>query len=187
MLGNLDAPAEHRGADAGSSSSAFRGHSFLMSSEQSMFRCVIGCYQSHPDNLDEWAFWWCDKCKVWHVQCGRTWTPVTTPLPFSWSGTYHGSCRCRPMVQLLFARMAPGMRRRAVTRLARFVTGSTLPSVLTEVRHLQESGSLRSLAFMHWSWHPKCPFGVLWHLRYLGLSCNVPYFTVWAASASKVN
>ncbi len=43
VLGNLDAPAEHRGADAGSSSSAFRGHSFLMSSEQSMFRCVIGC------------------------------------------------------------------------------------------------------------------------------------------------
>lgn len=37
------------------------------------------------------------------------------------------------MVQLLFARMAPGMRRRAMTRLARFVTGSTLPSVLTEV------------------------------------------------------
>jgi hypothetical protein len=30
--------------------------------------------------------------------------------------------------------MAPGMRRRAMTRLARFVTGSTLPSVLTEVR-----------------------------------------------------
>lgn len=37
-------------------------------------------------------------------------------------------------MQLLFARMAPGMRRRAMTRLARFVTGSTLPSVLTEVR-----------------------------------------------------
>ena len=44
-LGNLDAPAEHRGADAGSGSSAFRGHSFLMSSEQSMFRLVLGCWR----------------------------------------------------------------------------------------------------------------------------------------------
>lgn len=41
VLGNLDAPAEHRGADAGSGSSPFRGHSFLMSSEQSMFRFVF--------------------------------------------------------------------------------------------------------------------------------------------------
>lgn len=39
-------------------------------------------------------------------------------------------------MQLLFARMAPGMRRRTMTRLARFVTGSTLPSVTTEVRRI---------------------------------------------------
>ena len=53
-LGNLDAPAEHRGADAGSGSSAFRGHSFLMSSEQSMFRLVMGCWwDSYHIRMDE--------------------------------------------------------------------------------------------------------------------------------------
>ena len=36
-------------------------------------------------------------------------------------------------MELLFARMAPGMRRRATTRVARFAVGSTLPSVAAEV------------------------------------------------------
>lgn len=42
-------------------------------------------------------------------------------------------CLLRPVTELLFARMAPGMRRRAITRVARFATGSTLPSILAEV------------------------------------------------------
>ena len=37
-------------------------------------------------------------------------------------------------MELLFARMAPSMRKRAIARLARFATGSTLPSILAEVR-----------------------------------------------------
>ena len=33
------------------------------------------------------------------------------------------------MVELLFGRLPPAMRRRAISRLARFVTTNTLPSV----------------------------------------------------------
>ena len=38
----------------------------------------------------------------------------------------------RPMVELLFARLPPTMRVRAISRLARFVTTNTLPSVTQE-------------------------------------------------------
>ena len=38
----------------------------------------------------------------------------------------------RPMVELLFARLPPTMRSHAISRLARFVTTNTLPSVTQE-------------------------------------------------------
>ncbi len=38
----------------------------------------------------------------------------------------------RPMVELLFARLPSTMRSRAISRLARFVTTNTLPSVTQE-------------------------------------------------------
>ncbi len=42
------------------------------------------------------------------------------------------SIACRPMVELLFARLPRTMRVRAISRLARFVTTNTLPSVTQE-------------------------------------------------------
>lgn len=146
VLTNLDPPVEHRGADAGSGS-PLRGNSFLMASEQSMFRrgslaegelatliksrvrisCILVMVRS-PSHF--WGFEFKAAC---FEQICSSWLFAFSRAPLTSYLKSRNLDTCRPTMHLLFARMAPGMRKRAMMRLARFATGSTLPSTLTEV------------------------------------------------------
>lgn len=77
VLSNLDAPAEHRGADAGSGSSLHRGHSFLLASEQSMFRHAHG-HSNHIKFLMKFLLNFC--CAVFVVMHALAWRSVVAHL-----------------------------------------------------------------------------------------------------------